>query len=36
MARKCVNKLVGRVKRMYAWAVEEELVPVDVHTALLW
>lgn len=35
MARKCVNKLVGRVKRMYAWAVEEELVPVDVHAALL-
>ncbi len=33
MGRKCVNKLVGRVKRMYAWA--EELVPVDVHASLL-
>jgi len=35
MARKCVNKLIGRVKRMFAWAVEEELLPVDVHAALL-
>lgn len=35
MARKCINKLVGRVKRMFAWAVEEELVPVGVHAALL-
>ncbi len=35
MARKCVNKLVGRVKRMYAWAVEEELVAVEVHAALV-
>ena len=26
LARKCINKLVGRVKRMFAWAVEEELV----------
>lgn len=35
MARTCVNKLVGRVRRMYAWAVEEELVGVEVHAALL-
>lgn len=34
MARKCINKLIGRVKRMYAWAVEEELVPVAVHSTL--
>lgn len=34
LARKCINKLVGRVKRVYAWAVEEELVPVAVHAAL--
>ena len=35
MARKCINKLVSRVKRMFAWAVEEELVPVGVHAAFL-
>lgn len=35
MARKCINKLVGRVRRMYAWAVEEELLPVEIHAALL-
>ena len=34
LARMCINKLVGRVKRMFAWAVEEELVPVQVHAAL--
>lgn len=34
LARKCINKLLGRVKRMFAWAVEEELVPVTVHAAL--
>lgn len=34
MARKCINKLLGRVKRMFAWAVEEELVMVAVHAAL--
>ena len=35
LARKCLNKLVSRIKRMYAWAVEEELVPVAVHAALV-
>ncbi|VTT99512.1 catalytic phage domain protein : Site-specific recombinase XerD OS=Singulisphaera acidiphila (strain ATCC BAA-1392 / DSM 18658 / VKM B-2454 / MOB10) GN=Sinac_1635 PE=4 SV=1: Phage_integrase [Gemmataceae bacterium] len=35
LARKCINKLVGRVKRMFAWAVEEELLPVEVHAALV-
>jgi integrase len=35
LARKCINKQLGRIKRMFAWAVEEELVPVEVHAALL-
>lgn len=35
MARKCINKMIGRVRRMYAWAVEEELLPVEIHAALL-
>ena len=34
MSRKCINKLVARIKRMFRWAVEEELVPVAVHDAL--
>jgi integrase len=34
LARKCINKSIGRVKRMFSWAVEEELVPVAVHAAL--
>ncbi len=34
MSRKCINKLVARIKRMFRWAVEEELVPVTVHDAL--
>jgi hypothetical protein len=33
-ARKCVNKQVGRVKRIFAWAVEKELVPVPVYQTL--
>lgn len=33
--RKETNKRIGRIKRMYGWAVEEELVPVDVHAAML-
>jgi integrase len=35
LARRYINKQVGRIKRMFAWAVEEELVPVTVHQALL-
>ena len=35
LARKFINKQVGRIKRMFAWAVEEELLPVSVHQALL-
>ena len=35
LTRKFINKQMGRIKRMFAWAVEEELVPVAVHDALL-
>jgi integrase len=35
LARKTINKLVGRIKRMFGWAVEEDLLPVTVHLALL-
>lgn len=35
LARKYVNKQVDRIKRMFAWAVAEELLPANVHAALL-
>ena len=35
LCRKFINKQVQRIRRMFAWAVEEELVPVEVHQALL-
>lgn len=35
MARKFVNKQVNRIRLMFAWAAEEELLPVAVHTALM-
>jgi integrase len=35
LARRFINKQIARVKRMFAWAVEEELVPVAVHAGLL-
>jgi len=35
LCRKYINKQIGRIKRMFAWAVEEELLPVSVHQALL-
>jgi integrase len=35
LSRRYVNKQIGRIKRMFAWAVEEELLPVAVHQALL-
>jgi integrase len=35
LARRTINKLVGRIKRMFGWAVEEELLPAEVHQALL-
>jgi integrase len=34
LARRFINKQVGRVKRMFSWAVEEELLPVEVYQAL--
>lgn len=35
LARKVINQRVGRIKRLVGWAVENELVPVTVHDALL-
>lgn len=35
LSRRYINKQINRIKRMFAWAVEEELVPVEVHAALL-
>lgn len=35
LARRTINKQVGRIKRAFAWAVAEELVPARVHDALL-
>jgi integrase len=34
LARSFINKQVSRIKRMFAWAVEEELVAETVHAAL--
>jgi integrase len=34
LARKNLNKQIGRIKRMFAWAVEEELLPVETYQAL--
>lgn len=35
LARRTINKQLGRVKRCFAWAVGEELLPARVHDALL-
>jgi integrase len=35
LARRFINKQIARIKRMFGWAVEEELLPVAVHAALL-
>src|SRR5262249_23012244 len=35
LARRFINKQAARLKRMFAWAVVEELVNVGVHAALL-
>jgi hypothetical protein len=32
--REGVNKATHRVKRMFRWAVENELLPVAIHQAL--
>jgi integrase len=34
LARRFINKQMERVRRMFSWAVEEELVPAAVHAAL--
>jgi integrase len=34
LSRGTVNKHIGRIRRMFKWATSEELVPVDVFTAL--
>lgn len=34
LARRHINKQIGRIKRMFSWAVENELVPVEVFQAL--
>jgi integrase len=35
LARRFINKQIGRIKRVFAWAVEQELVPVQVYQALM-
>lgn len=35
LSRRHINKQIQRIRRMFAWAVEEELVSAVVHTALL-
>jgi integrase len=35
LTRRLINKQIGRIRRMFAWAVEEELLSVTVHQALL-
>jgi hypothetical protein len=35
LARRNINKLVSRIKQMFAWAVAEELLPAEIHAALL-
>jgi integrase len=35
LCRKFINKQIKRICRMFAWAVEEELVSVEIHQALL-
>jgi integrase len=32
--RQTINKNIGRIRRMFKWAVSEELVPVEVHQRL--
>ena len=33
-SRKLINKDINRIRGMFGWAVEHELLPVDVHQAL--
>jgi integrase len=34
LSRRYVNQVVGKVKRMFKWAVSEEIVPASVHHGL--
>lgn len=34
LSRRVINKQIGRIKRMFGWAVENALLPVDVYRAL--
>jgi integrase len=34
-SRSYINKQVNRIRRLFAWATENELVPVDVHRSLM-
>jgi len=34
LSRKTINQQIGRIKRMFSWGVEEELLSVTIHTAL--
>jgi hypothetical protein len=36
LARRNINKLVGRIKRMFSWAVEEELLPARRDGRSVW
>jgi hypothetical protein len=33
-SRKLINKDVHRVRGMFGWAIEHEMLPVEVHQAL--
>jgi integrase len=35
LSRKLINKHISRIRLMFAWAVEEELLPVSLHAALI-
>lgn len=35
VARSTVNQNISRIKRMFKWAVSEELIPASVHQALM-
>ncbi len=34
VVRTSINRHMGRIRRMFKWAVSEELLPVETHTAL--
>lgn len=34
IVRKSINRNIGRIRRMFKWGVENEIVPTEVHVAL--